>query len=401
MSQKQAATLCKSDEPFSATRYIIVDIGGGTLDISAHCLLKHPQPHIKVIHPPTGNDCGGACVNKEFETFLQDLVHDNGFESFISTPNVRENLENKVILNELLNDKFEKKKRLFGDRTTAGKLSIELPNNFMSTYLHDLKQGIAENGESMVKLVDQDLRISHAQMETFFKPVITGIIKCIDETLNDIQNPEKIYLVGGYGGCRYVVRAIQERFESKGLKCVVPLEPAYAVVRGAALFKQNPGVVHSRKADATYGIAICSSFREGLHDPKYKWIDDDGNPMCRQIFLTIVERGDVVGAGEIFKVSVVPTYHNQRSMSLQFYSSQEKDIFYVTGEWGPNSRKPPATVTKLGEIVVQMPDLTGDKNRRVEITFDFSHTEIKVKAFDKTSKNEKKTVLDFLTSIKH
>ena len=87
-------------------------------------------------------------------------------------------------------------------------------------------------------------------------------------------------------------------------------------------------------------------------------------------------------------------------MALTFYSSLEKDVFYVTGEWGKRSRKPKATVTKIGEIVIAMPDTTGDKNRTVDVTFDFSHTEIQVKAFDCTSKNEVKTVLNFLTSIK-
>lgn len=401
MTQKQAASFCKSYEPYTATRYIIVDIGGGTLDISAHRIVKGQQPHIKVIHPPTGNDCGGTCVNKEFEKFLQKLVRDNDFECFISTPDMRDNIENQVFLSVLLNENFEKQKTLFGDRTTStGKLSIELPTLFMKTYSHDLKQGIAEIGESMVKLVDQELRISHEQMQAFFKPVIDGIIKCIDETLEDLQKPEKIYLVGGFGGSRYVVKAIQEQYESDGIKCVVPLEPAYAVVRGAVLFKQNPSIVESRKVDATYGVEVCIPFKEDSHISKYKYIDDDGKLMSNHIFSTIVERGDVVEAEEMFMMSLSPSSHNQRSLLLQFYSSQEKDIFYVTGEWGLRSRNARATVTKLGEIVVQMPIMTGDKNRTVDVTFDFSHTEIKVKAFDKTSKNEKKTVLDFLTSIK-
>ena len=43
-----------------------------------------------------------------------------------------------------------------------------------------------------------------------------------------------------------------------------------------------------------------------------------------------------------------------------------------------------------------MPESEGDRSRDVDVTFDFSHAEILVKAFDKTSKKEVKTVLDFL-----
>ena len=403
MSQRQAALFCRADTPSITTSYLIVDIGGGTVDISAHRLMEDPEPHIRVIHPPTGNDCGGTRVNREFERFLQDLVRDTGFDRFVGTPNVTTNAKNQVYLNELLYESFERQKKVFGDKgemSSSGKLSIELPSSFIKTYLADLRQGVAESGESLVKLMGQDLRLSHELMSTFFEPAIEGIVNCIRQTLNEVSKVDKIYLVGGFGGSKYLVKTIQEKFKSKGLKYIVPVEPAYAVARGAALFKQNPSVIESRKADATYGLCACIPFVDGLHDSKYKWTDDDGKLLCGKIFSTIVEHGDVVGTGEVFCDSYYPSLHNQKSMQMTFYSSQEKDIFYVTGEWGKRSHKTPAIVTEIGEIVVQMPNLRGDKRRAVKLTFDFSHTEIQVKAFDRTSGNNVKTVLNFLTSMK-
>ena len=401
MSQQQLASYCQADAPFTASSYLIVDIGGGTVDISAHHLMRDPQPHISVIHPPTGNDCGGSRVNREFEKFLQELVRDSSFERFVSTSDEIANAKNQVFVNELLYENFERQKKVFGekdDMSTTGRLSIELPYEFIETYFYDLKQGIAERGESLVQLVGQDLRISGELMSTFFHPVKEGIIKCIRETLDSVNQIEKIYLVGGFGGSRYMFRAIEEHFKSTNIKYVVPLEPAYAVVKGAVLYKQNPNVIESRKVDATYGVSCIVTFIDGLHDPKYKWTNDDGVLKCKKLFNTIVERGDVVGSGEVFIGTFYPVEHNQTEMVIQFFSSQEKDIFYVTGEWGKRNRKPQATVTKVGQIVISMPDPTGDKHRAVDATFDFSHTEIQVKVFDRTSKNEVKTVLDFLTN---
>ena len=400
MSQRQLATFCQTDAPYTASCYLIVDIGGGTVDICAHHLMRDPEPHIRVIHPPTGNDCGGSKVNREFEAFLQALVRDNGFSGFVSTPDEEINAKNRACINELVNENFEKQKKVFGEKdniSSGSKLSIKLPYEFLEVYSSDLRQSIAENGESQVQLVGQHLRISYEKMSELFQPVKEGILKCIHDTLENASQIEKIYLVGGFGGCKYIFRAIKEEFGSTNLKYVVPIEPAYAVVKGAVLSKQNPNVIESRKVNATYGIPCASTFVDGLHDCKYRCIDDDGEANCDNLFKTIVEHGDVVGNGEVFFCTFYPFRHNQTGMTIQFYSSEEKDIFYVTGEWGKGSRKPKATVTKIGTIEIQMPDLRGDKRRAVDVTFDFSHTEIQVKVFDRTSKNEVKTVLDFLS----
>ena len=53
----------------------------------------------------------------------------------------------------------------------------------------------------------------------------------------------------------------------------------------------------------------------------------------------------------------------------------------------------------VGELELQLPDARRrGTDREVEIVFDFSHTEIQVRAFDKSSQAEVKTVLDFLSS---
>ena len=114
------------------------------------------------------------------------------------------------------------------------------------------------------------------------------------------------------------------------------------------------------------------------HDSEYKWVDDDGKVWCSQIFKTVVERGDLVYTKEVFHLVFEPT--TQTSKTIKIYSTSEKD----------------AKPVELGEFV--MPDLTGDENHKVDITFDLSHTEIQVKARNHTSGNEVKVVLDYLSA---
>ena len=70
-----------------------------------------------------------------------------------------------------------------------------------------------------------------------------------------------------------------------------------------------------------------------------------------------------------------------------------------------------ADVQKIGELSIPLPkddteegpqgsdkQLITDTERKVELTFDFSHTEIQVRGYDKLSNTEVKVVLDFLSS---
>ena len=404
MSKKHLALQCQATEPFTASHYLIVDIGGGTVDISAHCVAGGADPHIRVILPPTGNDCGGTRVNSEFRDFLGALLKDEKFERFFSTSDGCANAKNRAYFNKLINENFEKQKVLFGDKDQSGEsgmLSVELPYEFLETYESKLQEGLSTMGGSVAKLVGQDLRISYELMAKFFEPVRDGIIQCIEETLEDLEEKiEKIYLVGGFGGCNYLFRQIEAKFGTENYQYVIPCEPAYAVVKGAVLYCLRPNTIKLRKVDATYGIATNVSFNPNLHNPDYRWMNDDGKYMCRSLFSTIVERGDVVGGDEVFTKKYYPARHNQTSMKLEFYCSMEKDVWYVTGKRGKGSRiTEPVKVLKIGTIEIEMPDLRGDKHRSVDITFDFSHTEIQVQAFDRTSKNEVKTVLDLLTTF--
>ena len=379
----------------SSYSYLVVDIGGGTVDISAHCLVRDPEPHIEVIFEPTGNNCGGTKINKEFMKYLEDLVEDPGFSRFISTSDPVKNSKHWCILGELMNEKFEEQKKLFGEYFKKKYIgSLDLSPLFCKTY----KDLSPQKSESIIDFEDQELRISHELMSTLFEKTSNGIIACIDSTLENVDNIQKIYLVGGFGGSKYIKHLVTEKYKGRGIECVVPVEHSYAVARGAALFKLRPSVIKVRKVDATYGLSGHIPFKQGLHDPKYKWTNDDNELRCENIFCTIVEKGEIVGAGEEFSMTFTPALHNQQGMILTFYSSQGTDVFYVTGEWGKGKCEPRHTVTKIGEIFVEMPIPDGDKKRSVEITFSFSHTEIKVRALDKTSNKDVKTVLDFLTT---
>ena len=400
MSQEQIANYCDAVQPFTAASYLVVDVGGGTVDISALRVSSTSGGNIEAIHPPTGSDFGGTRVNREFETFLENTVNDPGFSKYVSTHDPTMDAKHRADLHILIQDTFEKQKRFFGSKARAGaKVAVQLPYTFLQVYRDDLENGLRQYSESEIKLQRQELRISSSIMEGFFQPIVDGMLQNLAQALQDVEvKIDTIYLVGGFGGCRYIFQAISEKF-GDAYKYVTPAESDFAVVRGAVLFRQDPEVVHSRKIDATYGIDTNQTFNPLIHEPTYKWINDDNKEKCSNLFATVIERGDVVNTNEVSFATFYPVCHDQKEMKFNIYSSYEKDVWYVTGKRGKGERSTETVnVRKIGSFTIDMPILKGDKSRPVDVTFDFSHTEIQVKGYDQTSRNQVKTVLDFLSS---
>jgi len=191
-------------------------------------------------------------------------------------------------------------------------------------------------------------------MEEFFNPVISGILQCIAKAMEDLEERIKmVYYVGGFGGCPYIYKAITEHFGDK-YAYVTPAESDFAVVRGAVLFRHNPDIVHERKADATYGVRANIPFVEGKHEENYKWLDENGTPMCQNVFSTFVERGDTLNTNEVFLKSYAPANSKQTRMHIDIYSSPETDVWYIMGIQPKSSSTDLVDVNKVGELMFHL-----------------------------------------------
>lgn len=382
--------------PYTPHSYLLVDIGGGTVDISAHEInpSENSSPVLMELHPAFGNDCGGTKVNKEFKKFLEKLVSDVEFSKFLNSCDKEVNIRNRCELNHLINVVFEEQKQMFGrlPRERRREVVFRLPISMLEIYKEDILDGIETVAASHVKLIRQNLRISAEKMEEFFEPVVSGTISCIQRVIDDLDGIiDVIYLVGGFGGCPYIYWRVIDEF-GISYKCIVPPNPEYAVVEGSVLFRADPSVIKSRKADATYGKSVIRPFNSRIHDDSRKFYDDDKVLFCDDLFQVIVEVGEVVHPQHVYTCTSVPSHNFQRNMCVEIFRSPCKaaDVWYVSGERSGGSEK-------IGEVVVDFPEQKKSKSREVEFFFDFSHTEIQVTAYDKLSRLEFKAVIDFLS----
>ena len=333
LKRKQVAHHCTTPDPstlpLSSYSYLIVDIGGGTVDVSAHKVHTTPKLHVEELHPPVGNDWGGLMVNREFSIFLQKQVKDRNFSRLLFAEDEETRITNRFELDEMINDSFEEQKKVFGrtERERRRSTVVRLPEIFLDMYRDTLTASLdalakflrsAGREDELVKLERNNLRIPPAKMEQFLTPAITGIMECVQslmETLSSTSSIDVIYLVGGFGGCPYVYEKFTEKYGNH-CKIIVPPNPEYAIVEGAVLFRANPSIVRSRKADATYGKSVVRQF-EKIHDPQYKSVDADGVEFCQNLFQTIVGIGETIIPDCVYMTSSHPLRPDQPKMHIQ------------------------------------------------------------------------------------
>ena len=376
-------------------RYMVVDIGGGTVDITVH---DNSSGRVSVILPPMGNTWGGTTINEALSMLLEDIVGDKQFFKFLR----QEQEVAHLAITQLCYQEFEDEKKRFSEKFTRAasrEVVITLPqafrNYYMSAKLHEgaMKQGMEYNE------TDGTLRMSYSLVEQkIFQFTVDGILECVRAAFRELTNKiNTVYLVGGFGGCKFVRQKIEEaiggNFSTLYDNVVCPQLSDLAVVHGAVMWRKDPTIIQSRAADATYGIAIGPVFNPSVHDEHYKYFDEDGILHCDNIFSVFVLKGEMIN-DEVYKTTGIPTHQRETKKCIDIYSTTDDGVQYVVDKEG----KP--TVCKIGQLVLDIPNPNNvpRKDRKIDIFMDFSGTEIKARAQYCITGEEVKIVCDFLSN---
>ena len=367
---------------------MVVDIGGGTVDITVH---DKSNGKINVILPPMGNTWGGTTINEALANLLEDILEDKGFDSFIKSNPVSAKAE----LNKLFYEEFEEQKIIFGDETEGiQEIVLTLPRAFTQFYGDD-----KVNEASKLK-IDYDpglgsLSINYELVqEKIFKKTIDHIIECVKAAFDQLTSKvDTVYLVGGFGGCKFVSQKIEEAIGQYGnIPIVCPEQPDLAVVKGAVMWRKDPNIIQSRVADATYGIATDSVFNPAIHDRHYQYLDkEDGKKRCHSVFNVFVLKGEVI-KDEVYKTTIIPRYQSYTQQCIPIYCTTDDGVQYT------RDKKGKLIVCKIGELVLDTPNPHNiPRNERdIDVFMDFSGTEIQARAQYRITGGEVKTVCDFL-----
>jgi|JFJP01.1.fsa_nt_gi Molecular chaperone len=366
------------------THLMIVDCGGGTVDITVHKVVQVrdglKDVALDEIVTGTGGAFGSTYVDDSFLDYLADKLTEKAIEQFQE----KEPLDYLKMIEE-----WERTKCAFDPEKSGDiiyfPLGVKFYNLLKNNYPQVLKKLADEqNGD------DTDIYISCETMEGIFKPTLDGIVQKVKEQFQELDNQscDVMFLVGGFSTSPVLRKRMEQEFGNKVQNIVMPPRPGLAILGGAASFGVNPSAIRARCSRLTYGFSYTPEFEEGV-DPESKRIPakylENSEDLCLDRFGYLVKKGKRVPTDAEITQIFVPVLSNQKGMDLEFFSTPRTDVRYTDDP----------SVTKLGELRVEMPFTQGGLNRKVEVTFYFGQTEIKVHAKDMTSGEDFKTAIRF------
>ncbi|KAK1237476.1 hypothetical protein MKX08_003101 [Trichoderma sp. CBMAI-0020] len=258
--------------------FVVCDAGGGTVDlVSYEVETTDPKLQVKEIVPGTGGMAGSLHLNKRFESAVKELVGEEQWSDLRSSKGF-----------QLASSLFEKeiKKGFEGDSDDDGFDDDEFYVNFYPARLKDNpSRGLESNTWAMIK---EDLM-------DIFNPVIDDILNLVEQQVERVKikmggpGPKYIFLVGGFGSNRYLMKRISNKFPD--IEVLQPPDAWAAIAKGAALSRMSTEAtettVTSVSATRHYGTRVC-----GRYDP----IRDLGRPFHEslddEIMIWYIHRGD-------------------------------------------------------------------------------------------------------------
>ncbi|KAL7668731.1 hypothetical protein ACOME3_009422 [Neoechinorhynchus agilis] len=378
----QNRSVTEAIAPNTKSKYMVVDCGGGTVDITVHELNPVTET-LKELYKATGGPYGSTAVDNEFEVLLNSIFTYDFMETF-KTRRPAGFVDLMVA--------FEARKRV-ANSFKSNHLNISLPFSFID--LHKRIKGISV--ESAIKKYNNlnykwssqgMLRLTSEAMNALFQPVLEKICTAISEVLhgNEVKEVEHMFLVGGFAESPILQQYIRSRF-SQYTNIIIPQDVSLAILKGAVLFGIDPTIVNVRRSRLTYGVGILNKFIKGKH-PNSKLLLKNNTEWCADIFDKFVVVDQSVGLGDVVSRRYAPLNTDQSCTAINFYCAESDRPTYITD----------IGVKKIGTLVLEQPSFYQDskRHREIQTRMIFGDTEIKVSATDVHSGRCVRATIDFL-----
>ncbi|XP_052760567.1 heat shock 70 kDa protein 12A-like [Mya arenaria] len=251
------------------SQYMVVDLGGGTADISVH--ERKPDGTLKEIYKASGGPWGGIYVDENYMKMLNKLFGEKALTDL-----------RKTEMNDYFDvtREFEHKKRSFDTDITKQilvRISASLRDLAEMNCSKSLEERISslKVRENAITTRGKDkLKIDTTVVQSWFKRPIDRLIQHLKSLLAEpkIKSVQTVILVGGFGESPYV----QERMRNEipDVRLIVPADAGLVVLKGAVRFGHNPAIVSSRVMKYTYGTRVYDTFDEQKHPEEKKvWIN--------------------------------------------------------------------------------------------------------------------------------
>ena len=371
----------------SGKTIMIVDAGGGTVDITVHEVQMGTG--LDELVPCSGGLHGSKYVDKNFRDFLNRKFGMEAMDEFET--------QWPVDYAKTMGENWESIKCSY-DATADWKSSFELPRRLEkileNSYPHTLDElADSQGGDNTV------IRLTQDDMQGIFKNVVDELIDKVRQQFNALKGRkcDILFLVGGFAESPVLKQRIQQEFGDQVERVVIPDRPGAAVLLGAASFGVNPGVVIARRSRLTYGTQVEMDFDEKLdskhgervsaYDRGRKYARHFSSDGCRNRFDSFVAAGDRIPS----EMTVIREYivsPNASRLNITFLATANPKVRYTTIEEDE--------ITEIAQVDIEFPHQSSDGSpREMQIEMQFGQSQIIAYVIDSASGNRERCEFRF------
>lgn len=357
-------------------RFLVLDCGGGTVDITSHEVLVSSPLTLSSLAMADGGEFGSELINERFVTFLKGLLSEMG-PAFMAEVKKRGNYFQQIL------QEFDAIKVACRPGGDPEKLS-----------LRDLLDS-RENQEAFGAVVERyntanptckiskynkkngNMTLSQELLLSFFEPSLKEIVDATKRVLADARGRgsaiNSIVVVGGFASSEVLQDRIYREFPRSGsivsLFPTLRLHPQAAVVVGAArggCLARLPNAAPNGGANGgANGNATPAAPRAGIANriAQYTY----GVFFEPDQFRPLVRKGDDIPVDFMKELVGYPVNLQQTQCQWKLYQSDKKDPTTTTNE------------RFLGSLIVDVPLVGNVREREMRAKFTFGEAEVRIK----------------------
>ncbi|KAF9524963.1 hypothetical protein CPB83DRAFT_944651 [Crepidotus variabilis] len=321
---------------------VIVDAGGGTIDISSYCRnTAASKETFDEVAAPQCHFHGSVFVSIHARMFLDNFLADSPFH---------EDLEHIV--------------RCF-DKTT--KLRFRDSKEFQY-----VKFGSTRDNDEKFNIRFGQLKLQGSDVAMFFEPSINCVVKAVlDQRKNAHKSISHVVLVGGFAASDWLYTNIQSQLTPKGLNVIRPDNHVNKAVSDGAISFYLDHFVRTRVSKVTYGNFCHIPFEPTAPDHQQRikntFVSVSGSKRISDAFDVILPKNTQVTETKEFRKSYFRESENKGDFkSAEFYvwcyrgqldEPKWKDQDTIGFSWLNRFASPLENYTKLCTITVDLSHL--------------------------------------------